>query len=541
MEPYDYLVVGAGSAGCVMASRLSEDSRKSVLLIEAGPSADYFWINTPAGMGPLFLNKRYNWAFTTETVPTLGGRTVYWPRGKTLGGSSSVNGMVYSRGHPMDYDHWASLGNEGWSYRDVLPYFRKSECNERGADAFFGGDGPLAVSDPVIRHPSTEDFVAAAVRNGIPEIRGLNAPPYEGVSYQQFTIRGGRRESAYTAFVKSVLHRRNLTVLTGVQVLRIVLRNGEATGVEVIQDGARRIIHAAREVILSAGALASPHLLMHSGIGDAGQLRKFGIQAARHLPGVGQNLQDHWFAPFLMRVTPDSSYNGHLVGWRKYVEGMRYLLTRRGYLAMGSSAVSAYVRSTPDQPQPDLQLAIRPMTSNFLPSGQVVVDPEPGMSGATVLVGPKSTGHMALKSADPLAAPAFHPNYLGDEDDIRRTLIGMRLFRRILATEPLSRRIVSELAPGPDAVTDDQLLDHLKQAGSTGWHQTSTCKMGRDEMAVVDPQLRVHGIGRLRVVDASVMPRITRGNTSAPTIMIAEKAADMIRKSPLPPWQAAPR
>jgi choline dehydrogenase len=534
MEQYDYIIVGGGSAGCVVAARLSEDSNNNVLLIEAGPPADAFWINTPAGMGKLFLDKRYNWGFLTAPVPTLGGRTVYWPRGKTLGGTSSINGMIYSRGHPLDYDHWAKLGNTGWCWEDVLPYFIKSEHNEHGTSSIHGGDGPLYVSAPVTHHPTTDDFIEAATHVGIPRLEELNAPPYEGVAYQQFTIRNGRRQSTYVAFIKPAQHRKNLTVVTNVLVLRLVVNSGEATGVEVLQNGQRRIIHAAREVILSGGALSSPHVLMHSGIGHGADLQRFGIPIQVHLPGVGKNLQDHWNSPFVLRSTLASSYNRNLHGIRKYLEGMRYLLTGRGYLAMGASAVSAYIRSSPDQPQPDIQLAIRAMTANFLPDGSVEVDSLPGLSGAAVLVGPKSTGHMELTSSDPLVPPAFYPNYLAHPEDVERILVGMRLLRRIFATGPLSKRIVAELSPGPTAITDEQLIEHAKQNGGTSWHQACTCKMGSDEMAVVDAQLRVRGIRRLRVVDASVMPRITRGNTNAPTIMIAEKASDMIRKDLVP-------
>ena len=302
----------------------------------------------------------------------------------------------------------------------------------------------------------------------------------------------------------------------------------------MLDKGEKRIIAATREVIVSAGALASPQLLMLSGIGEAGHLQAFGVTPLVDLPGVGRNLEDHWAVPFLARVRPDSSYNQSLQGVRKYLEGARYLLTRRGILALGSSAVSAYVRSSEEQPQPDLQLAIRPVSATFHPDGSVAVDREPGVGGAVVLVRPNSVGHLHLASPDPLKPPAFHPNYLSDQSDVERTIHGLRLLRRVLAAEPIAKRIVAEVAPGPTAMTDEQLLEHSKRNGNTAWHQAGTCKMGSDEMAVVDAKLRVHRIGRLRVADASIMPRITSGNTNAPSIMIGEKAADMIRAERAP-------
>ncbi|KWI47738.1 choline dehydrogenase [Burkholderia pseudomultivorans] len=529
MEIYDYIVVGAGSSGCVVAGRLSEDPAVRVLLVEAGPSMDNFWVRMPAGAGKLFMDKRFNWAFDTEPVPTLGGRTVYWPRGKGLGGSSSINGMIYMRGQPGDFDHWAALGNDGWGWADVLPYFIRSETNQRGANDYHGEHGPLHVSDAAIGHPTADDFIAAAEQAGIPRSADLNGPPHEGVAYRQYTIRNGRRHTAYNAFVEPVRHRRNLTVRTGVRVTRVVLEEGEAVGIDVLDRGERRRIVAAREVILSGGALASPHLLMLSGIGDPAALHRHGIVAAVDSPEVGRNLQDHWFGSFAWRVTPDSSYNHRLRGLRKYLEGARYLLTGGGYLALGAAPVTAYARSEPGRPEADLQLTVSPMTFRIAASGEPVIDDFPAVGASVVLLTPDSRGHMELKSSDPLQPPAFHPNYLSDPGDIRRSIAGLRLMRRIAETAPLASRIVDELAPGASATTDEQLLAHLKTFGNSGWHQVGTCRMGSDSRAVVDPWLRVRGVGRLRVVDASVMPRIVAGNTNAACIMIGEKAADMIR------------
>ncbi len=315
MEIYDYIVVGAGSSGCVVASRLSEDPGTRVLLLEAGPPANSFWLEAPAGTGKVFMSKRFNWAYNTEPVPALGGRKVYWPRGKVLGGSSSINAMIYMRGHPLDFDHWAALGNEGWGWRDVLPYFKRSESNDFGASEMHRADGPLSVSRPAAHHPTYDAFIEAACRAGLSPTNDFSAPPHEGVGLRQFTIRKGRRHSSYAAFIAPVAGRRNLTVRTDTHTLRLLFDGRQAMGVEVLRGGAKQKIAAAREVILSAGSLNSPQLLMLSGVGDAEMLQRAGISTLVNAPGVGRNLQDHWFGSFLLRSTPEASYNSSLYGW----------------------------------------------------------------------------------------------------------------------------------------------------------------------------------------------------------------------------------
>ncbi len=529
MQEYDYIVVGAGSAGCVLATRLSDDSAIRVLLLEAGPPATGFWARTPAGMAKLFRDMRYNWGYFTEPVPTLRNRSLYWPRGKALGGSSAINGMVYVRGSRWDFDHWASLGNPGWEWENVLPYFTRVENYGSGAAPHHGSDGPLAVTDPAVKHPTAIDFIEAARRNGIPRVEAFTGTEQEGVGFLQACIRNGVRQSSYDAFIVPVRHRPNLVVESGVHVRRLLLKDRRAVGVEVLQGNQVRMIAATREVIVSAGALNSPQLLMLSGIGDGDALRRHGIETQVHLPGVGQNLQDHFVVRIQASATPESSYNRALHGWRKYMEGMRYLTTRGGYLALGSSMAAAFAKSSSAVEYADLEISFRPMTFTYHPSGKVDIDEFDAISASVYNTRPASRGEVLLRSSDPLQPPAFVPNFLADQDDVRAMLSGIRRLRAILATEPLASRVIGELTPGRDIRTDDQLLDYMEQEGHCAFHPAGTCKMGNDSMAVVDARLRVHGVDRLRVADASIMPTVTSGNTNAPSIMIGEKAADMIR------------
>lgn len=531
---YDYIVAGAGSAGCVLAKLLSDNPDKRVLLLEAGGDSDRFWVRTPAGMAKLFFDRSLNWNYFTDPISALGGRKMYWPRGKGLGGSSSINGMIFIRGHRDDFDNWERLGNPGWGYESVLPYFKQIEHNERGGNHYRGTGGPLWISDPVVKVASSIDFIESARQFGIPVTEDLNGELHDGVGFMQYSIRDGRRDSAYFAFLKPVMRRTNLTVLTGAKVQRLLFDGKTASGVEIVRKGSRHIFTAAREVIVAAGALNSPQLLMLSGIGRPSHLAEHGVPVLHEAAGVGSNLQDHFYVHTAFRTTDASSYNRQIRGMWKYLEGVKYLLTHRGYLALGTSQVAAFIKSRPELDHTDLQISFRPMTFTFHPSGHVDVDREPGLGVSVCLLRPRASGVVELKSANPDEAPSIKPNFLAEEADARAVISGVRQIRRIMSRGPVAGRVVEESLPGSHVSTDEQLLEFMANTGNSAFHPAGTCKMGSDSMSVVDERLRVRGLERLRVVDASVMPVVTTGNTNAPTLMIAAKGAAMILEDALP-------
>ncbi len=528
---YDYVIVGAGTAGCLLANRLSENPATRVLLVEAGPRARGLWVRMPAGVSRLIFPGTYNWGFSTEPEPQLKGRQIYAPRGRGLGGSSLINGMAFFRGQPEDFDSWARFGIKGWSWRDVEPCFRKLERRDGGAPERRGLDGELAVTDPLYLHPSSMDFVRAGVTAGVPANEDFNASSAEGVGTIQFSIKNGERHSSAGAFLDGAAVRPNLEVMTGGHVLRVLVRDGEAHGIELAVAGQRRTIEAAREVILSAGAFGSPALLQLSGIGSGEELQRLGIPLVRHLPGVGQNLQDHMYIHHTYRVTPGSSLNPELRGWRSILHGARYLLTRSGPLTMGASQTCAFVRSGPDMNRADLQINFRPMSWEFLANGTMEIGRDHDVTVSVCNLRPDSRGVVSLRSADPMDAPRIQAHYLSADRDQAVAVASVKAVRRLFAAEPLASRVVGEMAPGPACTSDADILEYVRATAQTMHHWAGTCSAGTGPMAVVDDELRVHGVGRLRVIDTSVMPVISSANTNGPTYAIAERAAQLLRRS----------
>ncbi len=525
-DSFDYVIVGAGSAGCVLANRLSADPAVRVLLLEAGGSDLHPYIRAPAGFIKTFHSPRFNWCYTTEPVAGADDRPIYFPRGKVLGGSSGINGSLYVRGQQRDFDTWAQLGNRGWSFDDVLPYFRRSEDRSSGADAYHGAGGPQHVSDISERHPICEAFIAGAESLGVPRNADYNGAEQEGVAYYQRTIRNGRRHSAATGYLAPVRRRPNLQVVTGAHVLRIDIAERRVTGVTYRRGGREHQALAAAEVILSAGAVNSPHLLQLSGVGRAQDLRDVGIVPVHDLPGVGASLQDHFATRVAHRVVLGRTLNERARGPRLWWEVANWLATGRGVLSLSPAHVGAFIRSRPGLDAPDLQIVFTPASYSEGVTG--TLQPFPGMTCGVWQMRPHSRGSVRARSADPDVAPAIQPNYLAEEADRIAAVDGLRWARRLLSSAALAPYRGVETVPGPEAQTDEALLAYARARGSTVYHAIGTCRMGIDPGAAVGPDLRVHGLDGLRVVDASVMPAMVSANTNAATLMIAEKASDMI-------------
>ncbi|MEG3153702.1 GMC family oxidoreductase [Sphingomonas sp. RB1R13] len=532
-DAYDYVIVGAGTAGCVLANRLSADGKARVLLIEAGGSDRTIWIQLPIGYGRTFFDPRVNWMYDTDPVAGLNDRTSYWPRGKVIGGSGSINAMVHVRGQPHDFDDWAAAGNSGWSWHDVLPYFIKSEDHHHGASDWHGAGGPQRVSDIAdLAHPLCRTFIAAGEALGFAASADFNGERSEGVGVFHFNTRNGRRASTANEYLRPALRRRNLTLRTKAHATRILFEGRRAVGVEYRREGRIEQVRATREVILSGGAINSPQLLQLSGIGPAPLLQSLGIAPLLYAPAVGQNLQDHLAVSYFYKssVPTLNDILSPLSG--KIRAGLHYLLNRGGPLSMSVNQGGGFVRARPDDPRVNLQLYFSPVSYTKSPlSERKLLNPDPFSAFLLSFNScrPTSRGHLYITSPDPFAHPVIQPNYLSTEHDLAEARAGCRLLRTLAATAPLCDIIVDELVPGSHVHTDDELLVDFRARADTVYHPSSTCTMGANPAtSVVDARLRVHGIDGLRVVDASIFPTITSGNINAPTVMVAEKGATMI-------------
>lgn len=520
---YDFVVVGAGSAGCVLANRLTRDPETAVLLLEAGTPDDEREIQIPAAFPELFKTDT-DWEYYTEAQDHCADRQLYWPRGKTLGGSSSTNAMIYIRGHRSDYDHWADLGNEGWNYESMLAYLKRAENFEPSASSYHGREGPLNVTEQSSPRPASQAFVRAAIQAGYDQNHDFNGADQEGFGLYHVTQKNGKRHSAADAYLKPALDRPNLTAETGAQVTTVTIEDGHATGVEYVQDGRTCSADASEEVVLSAGAINSPQLLMLSGVGDPDHLADRGIDVEVASPGVGRNLQDHLFAFTVYETADDVSTLDDAGSLRDLAN---WFVFKRGKLTSNVGEGGGFVRTSEDESRPDLQFHFAP--SYFMEHGLANPEEGRGLSIGATQLRPRSRGRITLASDDPFEAPRIDPNYLAEREDLEVLVEGIERAREIAEQDALSQYLGHEVWPGEDVQTDEEIAQHVRETCHTVYHPVGTCKMGNDETAVVDEELRVRGVEGLRVADASVMPTLVGGNTNAPTIAIAERAADLIR------------
>lgn len=526
MKAWDYIIIGAGSAGCALAYRLTEDPKINVLLLEAGGSDATPLVRVPAGEPMAINNPKLDWRFMSEPDPTLDGKVDLWPRGKVIGGSSAINGMIYVRGQSSDYDHWAQLGNHGWSYEDVLPYFKRSETSDCGDSAYRGDAGPLRVSSTSSPHPLAEAFIEGGKEIGIPYNPDVNGAEQEGVGPLQGTIHRGRRNSTGQAYLRPARGRANLKVATGAHVTKILIEDGRALGVDYIKDGTAHSERAAGEVIVAAGALMSPILLMLSGVGPAEHLKDHGVPVIADLPGVGRNLQEHpvvWVSGYVNI----STYNTELDFYKWPIHGLNWLLFGRGPASTQIAHAGAFVKTRPEVASADVQIHFCPTGYKLEADGLKLLD-RPAVVHAVNISRPQSRSAVCLRSSDPFDPPAIHSRLLEADEDWAGMIAGCRIARQIFETEAYKPYYEGPCAPEPHVSTDDEYKDYIGQSAGPAYHPVGTCKMGRDPMAVVDEKLKVRGIQNLRVVDASIMPTLVSGNTNAPAIMIGEKGADLI-------------